>query len=208
MKINKLISTFTTMQLLTEAIKNKQSIKCLLRYKWITKEHKEAQILLFLVREIPNPLIQSNLKKICKILTISFNRCATLWMSLLLAFHKIKIKIYKVEESMTFKLLNNRNLNSINNKWKLPDILEIIDLYLEILEEVWEWVEWGQWTARDLEVQTFCNLEITQEMILNEVQLQHMMAVEVVCKTLWRLMSGPNQECYSLSFQKWIKKVT
>lgn len=200
---------FSTTQLLTEAIKNKQSIKCRLRYKWTIKEHKEVQILLFSVREIPNPLIQSNLKKICKILTISFNRCATLWMSLLLAFHKIKIKIkiYKAEESMTFKLLNNRNLISINNKLKLPDILEIIDLYLEILEEAWEWVEWGQWTARDLEVQTFCNLEITQEMILNEVQLQHMMAVEV-CKTLWRLMSGQNQECYSLSFQKWTKKVT
>ena len=137
----------------------------------------------------------------------SFNPCVTLWMSLLLVFHKIKVKLWKQE--MNFKLRNSNNMNLLENKWEQVEHREIIDHFQEILVEAWEWVEWdNHQTALDLEVLTFCNLVIIQEIIPNEVQLQHTMVLEELLNQLLRLMSGPNQECYSLSFQKWTKKVT
>jgi hypothetical protein len=142
-------------------------------------------------------------------LITSFNPCVTLWMSLLLVFHKIKVKVWKT--LMNFKLLNSNNMNLLENKWESEQVehREIIDHFQEIQVEAWEWVEWdSHQTALDLEVLTFCNSVIIQEIIPNEVQLQHTMALEELRNQLLRLMFGPNQECFSLSFQKWTKKVT
>jgi hypothetical protein len=74
---------------------------------------------------------------------------------------------------MNFKLQNNNSLN-------LKDHREMLDHFLEIQEEAWEWTEWDQLdqTALDLEVLTFFNLAILEETILNEVLLQHTMALE------------------------------
>lgn len=181
---------------------------CQVKYKLTIMGLKAVQILQFLVREKQNPLIQLNLKKICKILTISFNRCATSWTNLLLALHR-KIN-YKAEITLAIKLQSLKHLMVLkDNKWPPIDNLEMVDHFLVIPEEAWELIELGQmkWKALDLEVPTFFNSATTQEIIPNEAQLQHMMAT-VVCKTLWRHMFGPSQECCLQSFQKWTKKVT
>ena len=87
-----------------------------------------------------------------------------------LVFHKIRVKAWR---EMNFKLQNNNSLN-------LKDHREMLDHFLEIQEEAWEWTEWDQLdqTALDLEVLTFFNLAILEETILNEVLLQHTMALE------------------------------
>jgi hypothetical protein len=65
---------------------------------------------------------------------------------------------------MNFKLQNNNSLN-------LKDHREMLDHFLEIQVEAWEWTEWDLLvqTALDLEALIFFSSAILEEIIPNEV---------------------------------------